>query len=67
VVISVLGNDPADILKHQYFANLLLDAAFIFVVCGLTSTVITFWKERKASVKDIRPKERCTDVRIPNP
>lgn len=67
VVISVLGNGPADIFKHQFFANLLLDAAFIFVVCGLTSTVITFWKERKAGVKDIRPKERCTDVRIPNP
>jgi hypothetical protein len=41
VVISVLGNGPADIFKHQYFANLLLDAAFIFVVWGLAMTVWT--------------------------
>jgi hypothetical protein len=66
ILIAIMGNGPLDIVKHLYFGNLLLDGAFIFVVCGLTSVVITFWKERKTGVKDMRSKDRCTDVKIPN-
>jgi hypothetical protein len=47
VFISVAGNGPADIVKHLYFANLLLDAAFVFIVYGLTLTLVTLWKERE--------------------
>ena len=47
VLISVVGNGPADMVKHMYFANLLLDAAFVFVCCGLIVTVMTIWEERK--------------------
>lgn len=46
-VISVVGNGPLEIVKHQYFANLLLDAAFIFVLCGLIVTGITLWKKSR--------------------
>jgi len=49
VIISVVGNGPIDIVKHQYFANLLLDAAFVFVCCGLTITGITLWKRRRGT------------------
>jgi len=38
VLISVVGNGPCDIVKHQYFSNLLLDAALVFVAGGLAVT-----------------------------
>jgi hypothetical protein len=47
VIISVVGDGPLDIVKHQYFANLLLDTAFVFALCGLIVTVMAVWEERK--------------------
>jgi hypothetical protein len=52
VIISVVGNGPLDIVKHQYFANLLLDAAFVFILWGLTVTVMTIWKKRKVNRRE---------------
>jgi hypothetical protein len=45
VIISVIGGGPLDIVKHQYFANLLLDVAFVFALCGLIVTVLSIWKK----------------------
>lgn len=45
ILVAVLGNGPTDIVKHLYFANLLLDTALLFVICGLIAIGVTFWKE----------------------
>jgi hypothetical protein len=42
VIISVVGDGQVDTVKHLYFANLLLDAAFVFTLCVLIITGITF-------------------------
>jgi len=45
IFISVLGNGPFDIEKHQYLANLLLDAAFVFSLTGLVKLAIALRKK----------------------
>ncbi len=46
VIICIVGDGPIDTVKHLYFANLLLDAAFVFAFCGLIVTGITLRKKR---------------------
>jgi len=39
VCVSMLGNGPADIYRHNYLGNLLLDAAIVWIVSGLAAAV----------------------------
>lgn len=46
-LIAVIGNGPADLVKHLYFANLLLDTAFVSTVGAL---VFMVFEKGKATV-----------------
>ncbi len=37
VSVSILGNGPADVYKHSYLGNLLLDAAIVWIIAGLAA------------------------------
>jgi hypothetical protein len=46
VVNSIMGDGPPAIVKHNFFANLLLDSALVFTFCGLIVTGITLWGKK---------------------
>jgi hypothetical protein len=41
VSVSIIGNGPADIYKHNYLANLLLDAALVWIVTGAAAGLLS--------------------------
>ena len=43
VLTSIIGDGPMDIVKHNFFANILLDSAFVFVSCGLITILMNRW------------------------
>jgi len=39
IAVSILGNGPFDILRHDFLANLLMDFELVALGCGLAATI----------------------------